>query len=82
MIFKARWTDRGDKKSDTQKFWLELLRYVCGVEQPGTLIDYEKRVELKHKSFIDAYIPSTRVLVEQKSLDVDLSKQIKNSDGS
>ena len=80
--FKTRWAGRGDEKSDTQKFWLELLRYVCVVEQSETLIDYEKRVELKHKSFIDAYIPSTRVLIEQKSFDVDLSKQIKNSDGS
>ncbi|MBQ4418453.1 MAG: class I SAM-dependent DNA methyltransferase [Synergistaceae bacterium] len=80
--FISRWQSSGDEKSDTQKFWLEVLRYICGFEQPETLIDYEKRVELKHKSFIDAYIPATRVLVEQKSFDVDLSKQIKNSDGS
>ena len=80
--FISRWTGKGDEKSDTQKFWLEVLRYICGTENPESLIEFEKRVELKHKSFIDAYIPSTQVLIEQKSVDVDLSKQIKNSDGS
>ena len=37
---------------------------------------------LDHTSFIDGYIPSTHVLIEQKSIDKDLKKGIRQSDGS
>ena len=80
--FISRWRGKGDEKSDTQKFWLEVLRYICGAENPESLIEFEKRVTLEHKSFIDAYIPATRVLIEQKSIDIDLGKAAKQSDGS
>ncbi|MBQ7196732.1 MAG: hypothetical protein IJS40_04920, partial [Synergistaceae bacterium] len=70
------------KKSDTQKFWLEFLRDICGAENPTELIEFEKRVELAHKSFIDAYIPKTRVIIEQKSFDINLDKPAKMSDGT
>lgn len=36
---------------------------------------------LDHTSFIDGYIPSTHVLIEQKSIDKDLKKGIRQSDG-
>ena len=78
--FIERWLNRGDEKSDTQKFWLEFLRDVLNAENPTELIDFEKRVELAHKSFIDGYIKSTRVLIEQKSFDVNLDKAAKQSD--
>ena len=80
--FAERWKGKGDEKSDTQTFWNELLQDICGVERPGEVIEYEKRVELEHKSFIDAYIPSTRVIIEQKSIDVALDKAAKQSDGT
>ena len=80
--FVERWQGKGDEKSDTQKLWLDLLHDVCGVERPVDIIEFEKRVELGHKSFIDAYIPSTRVLIEQKSIDVNLDKAAKQSDGT
>ncbi len=79
--FVERWKNCGDEKSDTQKFWLELLHDVLGVENPGALIDFEKRVTLEHKSFIDAYITETRVLIEQKSYGIDLTKWATQSDG-
>jgi len=37
---------------------------------------------LDHTSFIDGFIPSTHVLIEQKSLGKELNKPIKQSDGS
>ena len=80
--FAERWRGKGDEKSETQTFWNELLHDILGVERPGEVIEYEKRVELEHKSFIDAYIPSTRVLIEQKSLDVNLDRAAKQSDGA
>lgn len=48
----------------------------------GKLISFEDRVHLDHTSFIDAYIPSTKVLIKQKSLDKKLDQPIKQSDGT
>ena len=80
--FAEKWRSRGDEKQDTQAFWLSLLRDVFGVAKPEDKIEFEKRIKLGHTSFIDAYIPGTKVLIEQKSADVDLTKAAKQSDGS
>ncbi|MCD8028738.1 MAG: hypothetical protein LUF02_08815, partial [Erysipelotrichaceae bacterium] len=44
--------------------------------------EYEKIVVIDNKSFIDGYIEDTKVLIEQKSLGIDLHKKEKQSDGS
>ena len=80
--FAKDWQVKGDEKSDTQQFWSALLRDVYGVEKPETFIEFERRVQLGHKSFIDAYIPKTKVLIEQKTSAVDLLKPIMQSDGT
>lgn len=77
-IFANDWYERGDEKSDTQKFWLTLLRDVFGVAKPEKLIDFEISIA---GGFIDAYIPKTKILIEQKSFGVDLTKKILQSDG-
>lgn len=53
-----------------------------GVENPSQFIEFEVPVMLSHTSFIDGFIPSTRVLIEQKSEDIDLKKGSRQSDGS
>ncbi|MBR0035937.1 MAG: class I SAM-dependent DNA methyltransferase, partial [Synergistaceae bacterium] len=58
------------------------LRDVLGLEKPEEYIDFEKTVELSHKSFIDAYIPSTGIVIEQKSQSVNLDAPAKQSDGT
>ena len=81
--FSERWKDKGYEKGQSQKFWIDLLSSVYGVENPVTFIEFEDSVHIdKRTGFIDAYIPSTRVLIEQKSIDKDLSKAIKQADGS
>ena len=80
--FAKKWAGRGDEKSETHNFWIELLRSVLGVENPESFIEFEKRVQLDHTSFIDGYIPATQVLIEQKSVDIDLKKAYKQSDNS
>ena len=80
--FSEKWRDRGYEKGETQSYWLELLGTVLGVPDPSGFVDFERAVRLKHTSFIDAYIPSSRVLIEQKSKDIDLDKPEKQSDGS
>ena len=39
-------------------------------------------MHLDHTAFIDGYIPSTHVLIEQKSITKDLGAPIRQSDGS
>ena len=81
--FAERWKDKGYEKGQSQKFWLDLLHNVLGVQNEGEFIDFEETVHIdKTTGFIDGYIPSTKVLIEQKSIDKDLRKPIKQSDGS
>lgn len=80
--FAAAWKDRGYEKGESQPFWLALLRDVFAVAEPEKLISFEDQVRLDKTSFIDASIPSTHVLIEQKSLTKDLHKLIRQSDGS
>ena len=80
--FAHRWQGRGYEKGDSQVFWTELLTEVYGVENPSTFIRYEEQVKVDNTNFIDAHIPSTKVLIEQKSLGKDLRKGIVQSDGS
>ena len=80
--FSEEWKDRGDEKQETQRFWIGLLADVLGVPQAASYIEFEKRVKLSHTSFIDGYIPETKVLIEQKSIDIDLEKSYAQSDGT
>lgn len=80
--FSKYWKDKGYEKGESHKFWLELLRTVYGVEKPEHYIEFEDKVHIDHTSFIDGYIPETKVLIEQKGLDKSLRKAITQSDGS
>lgn len=80
--FIETWKDRGDEKQDTQSFWLSLLRNIYDIADPASYIEFEKPVQLSHQSYIDGYIQTTRVLIEQKGAAIDLSKGQKQSDGS
>ncbi|MDE5556800.1 MAG: methylase [Ruminococcus sp.] len=80
--FAEYWKDKGDEKSDTQSFWIMLLREVFGVAEPEKIIEFEKRVKDETTNFIDCYIDSTKVIIEQKKLGKDLRKGIRQSDDS
>ena len=80
--FAAFWKDKGYEKGESQKFWMSLLSQVYGIEDPARFIEFEDQVHLDHTSFIDGYIPETKVLIEQKGLGKDLRKPIKQSDGT
>lgn len=76
------WRGKGYEKGESQKFWIALLQDVLGVTDVTNYINFEDKVVIDKTSFIDAFIPSTKVLIEQKSIDKDLRKGIKQSDGS
>lgn len=80
--FADFWAGKGDEKQETSRFWIDLLQNVLGIDNPAKYIEFEKRVKLSHTSFIDAYIPDTKVLIEQKGAKIDLHKAYEQSDGS
>ncbi|MBQ7751945.1 MAG: N-6 DNA methylase [Clostridia bacterium] len=80
--FVKNWSGRGYEKGESQPFWLSLLQDVFGVEKPSEYITFEQQVHIDNTAFIDGYIDATKVMIEQKSLDKDLRKAIKQSDGT
>ena len=89
--FAEYWKTRGYEKGDAQPFWLALLRDVFGIDQPEKMIFFEGQVKVdklksptpaRQTNFIDARIPATKVLVEQKSADKDPTEPEKQSDGT
>ena len=76
--FADFWKDKGYEKGQSQPFWLSLLRDVYGVEHPEQFAEFESRAHIDHRGFIDIIIPSTKVLIEQKSLDIDYGNQSSN----
>ena len=81
--FVEFWKDRGYEKGQSQTFWLQLLSQVFGIEHPEEFIEFEDQVHIdKSTGFIDGYIPSTKILIEQKSIEKDLRKGIRQSDGT
>jgi len=79
--FAQEWAGKGYEKGQTQKYWLELLQYVLGVDNPYEFIEFEDQVMVDKTNFMDGYIPATRVLIEQKSIDKPLGAPIKQSSG-
>ena len=80
--FAGFWQGKGYEKGESQTYWLTLLNQVFGIEHPEQFIVFEDQVHLEHTSFVDARIPSTKVMIEQKSFGKNLGEGIKQSDGS
>ena len=85
--FIENWSGKGYEKGEAQKFWLDLLCNIFGIQDFSKFIDFENQIKDKFQdktitNFIDAYIPSTKVMIEQKSSGKDLRKPIKQSDGT
>ena len=82
-LFAEQWKDKGYEKGESQTFWLQLLDDVYEVKNVSQFIKFEDAVHIdKATGFIDAFIDKTKVLIEQKSIDKDLRKPIKQADGS
>ena len=84
--FVENWQDHGYEKGEAQKFWIDLLTNVFGVKDIANFIFFEEQVKDKIQNktitnYIDAYIPSTKVMIENKASHKDLQELIKQSDG-
>jgi len=81
--FYNKWVNRGKEDEDDRSFWIDFLQDVMGVDHVTDRIDFQKKVVGPdgNTKRIDAYIPETRVLIEQKSLGIDLSKPQQGHNG-
>ena len=79
--FVEIWKDKGNERSEAQKYWIQLLREVYGVQDSEQYIDFELPVKIKNTSFADGFIADTKVLIEMKGKEVNLDKKEKQSDG-
>ena len=83
--FVQEWSGKGYEKGETQRFWLSLLHNVFGIDDPMKMMEFELPVKTitkeKGSDFIDGYISSTKVLIEQKGSRVDLAAKYRQSDG-
>ncbi len=85
--FVNKWQKGGDEIRDCHPFWIELLQNVLGVENATDYISFEKPVKLPegdgkiHSRRIDGYIPSVKVLIEQKGSSHPLDEKEPQSGG-
>ena len=84
--FAHEWSGKGYEKGETQRFWLSLLHNVFGIDDPTKVMEFELPVKTitkeKGSDFIDGYISTTKVLIEQKGSHVDLRAKARQSDGA
>jgi hypothetical protein len=78
--FVNKWRGKGNEDEDGRSYWIDLLHDVLGMDHITDRVDFEKKVYVDgNRKRIDAYIPETRVLIEQKSLGKALDQKIHNS---
>ena len=80
--FIQKWHDRGKEDEDDRSYWLDILQRILGIANATDRIEFQKKVIVDgNTKKIDAYIPETRVLIEQKSLNVALERKAEQSGG-
>lgn len=78
--FVNRWMGKGKEDEDGRSYWIDLLSNVLGMDHVIEHLNFEKKVIVEgNTKRIDAYIPETHVIVEQKSLGKALDQKIHNS---
>ena len=81
--FAERWKGKGYERGQSQPFWIDLLTNVYGIDNPSDgFITFEDHQKVDASNFVDGRIRSTRVLIEQKSIDKDLRAPVRQSDGA
>ena len=78
--FVNRWMNKGKEDEHGRSYWIDLLSNVLGMENVTERVDFEKKVIVNGRTKrIDAYIPETSVIIEQKSLGIALDQKLHNS---
>lgn len=79
-VFVGEWRNRGKEDKDYAEFWEDLLEDVFGVSKARKEIEPQSQVKVEGKTKrIDIRVKTSKVVIEQKSLNVDLDKKYKQS---
>ena len=80
-IFVEEWNGKGKERQDDKTFWEDLLEDVFGIPKSRNEIEVQRPVKFDGTTkFIDVYLKASKVVVEQKSHDVNLDLKEKQSD--
>ncbi len=78
--FYYDWKDKGKEDEHDHSYWIDIFQKILGVEDATKRIEFQKKVLVNgHTKRIDAYVPETRVIIEQKTKGIPLDKKIHNS---
>lgn len=80
--FCNKWNGKGREDEDDRSYWLDILSQIMEINRATDYVEFQKKVIVDgNTKKIDVYIPTTRVLIEQKSLGINLNQKIHQSDG-
>lgn len=80
--FFQKWHGKGKEDEDDRSYWLDILQRIMGAEDATDRVEFQKKVIVDgHTKKIDAYIPETKIIIEQKTLGIALDKKIHQSGG-
>lgn len=78
--FVAEWKNRGEEDKDYTEFWEDLLEDVFGVPKARKEIEPQSKVKFEGTTKrIDIRVKTSKVVIEQKSNDVNLDAKQKQS---
>ena len=78
--FAKKWEGRGREDQDDKTFWEDLLEDVFGIPKSRNEIEVQRPVKFDGKTRrIDVYVKISKVVIEQKSHDINLDSKIKQS---
>lgn len=81
--FAEKWEGKGKERQDDKTFWEDLLEDVFGVPKARDEIEVQRRVKFYGTNkAIDVYVKASKVVIEQKSHDINLDLKEKQSDGA
>lgn len=81
-LFYSKWHGKGKEDEDDRSYWLDILQRILGVDDATDRVEFQKKVIVNGSTKrIDVYIPETKVIIEQKSLGIDLEKKSIQSGG-
>ena len=81
--FVNKWAGKGKERQDDKTFWEDLLEDVFGISKSRNEIEVQRPVKFDGTTkFIDVYLKTSKVVIEQKSHDVNLDLEEKQSDGT
>lgn len=80
--FYQKWAGNGKEDEEDRSYWLDILQRIMGADDATDRVEFQKKVIVDgNTKKIDAYIPETKVIIEQKTLGIPLDKKIHQSGG-